>query len=44
MLFDTNINKIPRKSLSLGRHRDISFSNASLYDNVILPITNGHLP
>jgi len=42
MLFDTNI-KYHRRSLSLKRRRTRSFSNASIYDNVIIPITNGHL-
>lgn len=36
MLFETNT-KHHRKSLSLNYPRNRSFSNASLYDNVIIP-------
>jgi len=42
MLFDTN--SYPhRKSLKLKHAKNRSFSNDSIYDNVILSITNGNL-
>jgi len=42
MLFDTS-SKYRRKSLALKHPKTRSFSNASIYDNVIIPITNGDL-
>jgi hypothetical protein len=43
MLFDTSTRR-RRKSLSVLKHpKNRSLSNASIYDNVIISITNGNL-
>lgn len=43
MLFDTKHHHHHRKSVSLNYPRNRSISNASIYDNVIFPTTNGYL-
>jgi hypothetical protein len=42
MLFDTNT-KRRHRSLPVKRQEIRLFSNASTYDNVFIPIANGHL-